>query len=109
MDPTDIPLFALADQRLVWVDHRQALLSQNVANVDTPGYRARDLRPFAQALADARFDIAPVRTDPLHLAGTVPGASAGPAYFPASRRRMAMPCRWTISLNGSRIRIRCRR
>lgn len=50
MDPADIGLFSLAERRLAWVDQRQALLSQNVANADTPGYRSRDLTPFAAHL-----------------------------------------------------------
>jgi flagellar basal-body rod protein FlgB len=31
---------------------RQAVLAQNLAHADTPGYRARDLRPFAEVWAD---------------------------------------------------------
>lgn len=30
---------------------RQSLIAQNVANADTPGYRARDLEPFSQLYA----------------------------------------------------------
>ncbi len=70
MDVGEIPLFALADRRLAWVDRREALLSQNVANADTPGYKPRDLPPFDQALARIGLDLAPVRTNPAHLAGT---------------------------------------
>ena len=50
MDPADIGLFSLAERRLAWVDQRQALLSQNIANADTPGYRSKDLSPFAAHL-----------------------------------------------------------
>ena len=50
MDPADIGLFSLAERRLAWVDKRQALLSQNIANADTPGYRSKDLSPFAAQL-----------------------------------------------------------
>ncbi len=50
MDPADIGLFSLAERRLAWVDKRQALLSQNIANADTPGYRSSDLSPFAAQL-----------------------------------------------------------
>ena len=50
MDPADIGLFSLAERRLAWVDQRQALLSQNIANADTPGYQSRDLSPFAAQL-----------------------------------------------------------
>lgn len=78
MDPTEIPLFQLADQRLAWLDRRQGLLAQNIANADTPGYRARDLQPFAATLAGkmgagkmgaGKLALAPVQTNPAHLAG----------------------------------------
>jgi flagellar basal-body rod protein FlgB len=31
---------------MTWLNQRQDLLSQNVANADTPGYVARDLKPL---------------------------------------------------------------
>jgi flagellar basal-body rod protein FlgB len=68
MDPTRIDLFDLAEQRLAWTDRRQAVLAQNIANADTPGYRPRDLTPFAAALAGTDV-IAPVRTQPNHMSG----------------------------------------
>lgn len=68
-------LFRLAQQRLSWLDRRQALLAENVANADTPGYLPKDLKPFEQTLAQA--GVAPVRTSPLHLAGASGGD--GPA------------------------------
>ncbi len=43
MDVSGIPLLKLLSQRATWLGKRQELLSQNVANADTPGYRARDL------------------------------------------------------------------
>ncbi len=74
MDLSDVPLFALADRRLAWVDARQSLLAQNVANADTPGFRARDLKPFAATLQQAAFGGATLAlTDPGHMAGTLPG------------------------------------
>ena len=73
MDLSDVPLFALADRRLAWVDARQSLLAQNIANADTPHWQAHDLKPFAAALAE--FGVQLVRTDPAHLAGT--GSAAG--------------------------------
>ncbi len=65
----DIGLFQLADRKLAWVDERQVLLAQNIANADTPGFVAKDLQPFAKTLA-AQTAASPVRTNPLHLAGT---------------------------------------
>lgn len=67
MDPTDIGLFRLAERRLAWVDGRQSLLSQNVANANTPGYVARDVAPFAASLSAASAGLA--TTDPAHLGG----------------------------------------
>ena len=63
MDPTDIGLFRLAEQRLAWVDRRQALLAQNVANANTPGYRPQDLKGFSGVLGS----IALAQTSPMHI------------------------------------------
>jgi flagellar basal-body rod protein FlgB len=66
MDPTRSGPIALAEQRMHWLDRRQQVLSRNMANADTPGFRASDLVPFHQMLA--RRGSAPMRvTDPRHL------------------------------------------
>jgi flagellar basal-body rod protein FlgB len=70
MDPSSIPLFDLAQQRLAWTDRRQEVLAQNIANLNTPHWQAKDLKPFAQALAGIAAP-AMARTDPGHLAGTL--------------------------------------
>ena len=78
MDPARILLFDLADRRLSWIGQRQQVLSQNIANADTPGWRAHDLKPFAEHLARGS-GIAPARTDPGHLAPTRNPAAQGKA------------------------------
>lgn len=66
-------LLGLAERRLGWLDRRQAVLAQNIANADTPGFRPRDLLPFAARLdAVLRADLA--RSHAAHLAGRSPGA-----------------------------------
>ena len=40
---TDIPILSMLRTRLEWAQQRQRVLSENVANSDTPHYRARDL------------------------------------------------------------------
>ena len=45
MDVSSIPLLSLLKERMAWLSQRQDLLSQNVANADTPGYTAHDLKP----------------------------------------------------------------
>jgi flagellar basal-body rod protein FlgB len=77
MDPSEIPLFALADRRLAWIDARQTVLAQNVANADTPGWHSRDLKPFAATLGAAGIGLA--QTDPGHLAATQGGATGAAA------------------------------
>jgi len=46
MEITDLPLFSMLKQRMTWLNQRQDLLSQNVANADTPKYVSRDLKPL---------------------------------------------------------------
>ena len=47
--PKDV--FALAEKRLEWTGQRQSVLAQNIANANTPGYAARDVRSFNEVLA----------------------------------------------------------
>lgn len=77
-------VFALAERRLAWLDQRQRVLAQNIANVNTPDYVPRDVTPFGRLVSGAL--LAPARTDARHLAGA--GADAGGAVaaeIPAER------------------------
>jgi flagellar basal-body rod protein FlgB len=69
MDPTHIGLLDLAEQRLAWADRRQAILAQNIANANTPGFKPHDLQSFAATLAQTS-SMAPVQTHPGHFGGT---------------------------------------
>jgi flagellar basal-body rod protein FlgB len=86
MDITNLGLFQLADKRLAWADQRQQVLAQNVANADTPGYRAKDVQSFDKMLSQATASDAaiPVQTNQMHLAGTL-------ATDTARLNRMAKP------------------
>jgi flagellar basal-body rod protein FlgB len=84
MDPTAGTHLGLAERRLAWLEARQRVLSQNIAHADTPGYRPRDLRPFAAVLAGQAGGVGLARTDPLHLAAAR-GAAADPAARPDRR------------------------
>lgn len=46
---TSLEMFKMAHAMAVHAGTRQALIAQNVANADTPGYVARDLHPFAES------------------------------------------------------------
>jgi flagellar basal-body rod protein FlgB len=74
MDLNKLPLFAMATKRMAWLSKRQEVLSQNVANADTPDYVPHDLKPqsFRAMLkaAGASEGIPPVtlaRTEAGHL------------------------------------------
>ncbi|PXA82891.1 flagellar biosynthesis protein FlgB [Caulobacter sp. D4A] len=55
MGPDDIPLFAMLKSRLGYLNERQKVVAQNVANADTPGYQPRDLKAYTfQASLDAQ-------------------------------------------------------
>jgi flagellar basal-body rod protein FlgB len=73
-------LFALAEQKLDWIDARQRVLAQNIANADTPGYQARDLASFGDYLSQS--DVSLTRTSNLHLAGFALPASGSAAVAP---------------------------
>lgn len=60
---------ALAERRLHWLDRRQSVLAQNVANADTPGFRPRDLTPFQREL-QGQVRLAMARTAPGHGQGS---------------------------------------
>ena len=70
MNLPDVPLFAMLRERMTWLHQRQDLLSQNVANADTPNYVARDLKPldFAAALRGASHGGGMMTTNSRHIA-----------------------------------------
>jgi flagellar basal-body rod protein FlgB len=70
MNLPDVPLLSMLRERMSWLHQRQDLLSQNVANADTPHYVARDLKPldFDDALNVTRQGAAMVTTNVRHIA-----------------------------------------
>ena len=71
MDLMRIPLFEALAKRMTWLGDRQTVLSENVANADTPGYVARDLRPpdFKSVMTQqAKRQVTLVTTQPGHIA-----------------------------------------
>lgn len=67
----DLALFAVGSQRAKWLAARGAALAGNIANADTPGYRARDVATFEQALASGAMRVA--QTNAAHLHPNEPG------------------------------------
>jgi flagellar basal-body rod protein FlgB len=72
MDITAIPLFSMLKSRLGYINAREQLISQNVANADTSGYDPKDLQDFSvgralSAAGPAAGVVQPTRTDPGHM------------------------------------------
>jgi len=77
MNLPEMPLLSMLRERMTWLHQRQDVLSQNVANADTPGYVARDLKPqdFTSLLkGEARHGGALLSTNPRHIS-MKPGSS----------------------------------
>jgi flagellar basal-body rod protein FlgB len=81
MNLTSVPLLDVLRERMSWLSARQNVLSQNVANADTPNYSAIDLKPidFSKVLKEStepsEFQGGLTVTDPNHIA--VPAQSSG--------------------------------
>jgi|SRR4051812_16221845 flagellar basal-body rod protein FlgB len=62
-----IQLFDLASKQAEWLTIRQEVVAGNIANANTPKFRAKDVTPF-QAVLD-QSDVTMARTNPMHLSG----------------------------------------
>lgn len=79
MDLTKIPVFAAIGKRMEWLNQRQKVLAENVANANTPNFRPSDLKPqtFRDLVAGSSSNrIAMAGTSGGHIAGR-PAPAAG--------------------------------
>lgn len=65
----DLTLFAMAKRSLNFLARRQEVLSQNVANANSPDYKAKDLEPlnFKDLFAPGQEPIRAVTTNEAHV------------------------------------------
>jgi len=105
----DMPLLAMLKQRMSWLSARQNVLAQNVANADTPGYTARDLKPvnfqdiLQSATTPSQFQGGMIVTDPRHISLKQQGASDYNDF--ASPDVAANPSGNSVSLEQEMIRV----
>jgi flagellar basal-body rod protein FlgB len=80
-----IDLFRLTGDRMRYLSERQTVLARNIANADTPGYKAQDLAPFnvgatglsngtTAPVAAAGSQLTLARTSPGHIANGSAGS-----------------------------------
>ena len=80
MDFAAIPLFNIMKSKLEVLSERQSVLAQNIANADTPGYKAKDIQEpdFKKMLGSSNGGsaqnlpqtLAMAITNPNHIAAT---------------------------------------
>lgn len=66
MEPK-LSLLRLASELAAHSTARQSVIAENIAHADTPGYRARDIPGFAEAMTEPT-GFAPRATRPGHMA-----------------------------------------
>ncbi|MBU6445324.1 MAG: flagellar basal body rod protein FlgB [Alphaproteobacteria bacterium] len=109
MNLSTIPLFDLLRQRMSWLSARENVISQNVANADTPGYSAQDLKPldFAGMMRNLtmpqEFSPGLTLTNPRHIA--VPAAGNSGFQDMASPDTLANPTGNTVSLEDEMMKV----
>ena len=87
-----IRLFALAAQQARYLSSSQAVIADNVANANTPGFRARELQPFNEVLSQTQLTL--VSTNPNHL-------DLSPADAQAAASKEETP--WEVSESGNSV------
>jgi len=105
---TDIPIFSMLRTKMQYSQERQRVLAENVANADTPNYRARDLKapkfpdPTEAAPATTMRPITLASTD-----GTSIGAIGGTSSFSSSNKNgyEVRPTGATVNMEDEMIKV----
>ncbi len=72
----NLEIFQMAYSMARHAGQRQALTARNMANADTPGYRAMDVAPFKDTLRSNDAAVAQKATRAAHLNGAMSTSSA---------------------------------
>ena len=74
----DLTLFAMAQRQIDYLARRQSVLSENVANANTPQYQVKDLAPvnFKDLMAAPKDSPHLAVTNPMHISPELVSASS---------------------------------
>jgi flagellar basal-body rod protein FlgB len=100
MNLAEIPLFAMLRGRLGHLSERQKVIAQNVANAETPGYIAQDIKPFQAQMrvqGGAGTPTMMAATQAGHMIPKTERRGAGAAYKPVATPGSE------ITLNGNAV------
>ncbi len=86
MGVADLPLLNQIKGRMSWLDERQRVIAENVANADTPGYVGRDLKQPTDFAAAMRTGggLRMARTNAAHISPAGSAARFDPTKSPDS-------------------------
>ncbi len=72
VDFSTIPLFSVMKSKLGYMSERQSVLAQNIANVDTPNYRAMDVTEpdFKKMVGASAQSLSMAVTNKQHMTGS---------------------------------------
>ncbi len=87
MGLAQLPILSALTEKMRWHQSRQAILAENVANAETPGYVGRDLEAFSFAGQLRSASTASVRTAATNSAHMVAGASSMSGDFRTADQR----------------------
>ncbi len=79
---SDLNVFKMAYAMATHAGKRQSVVSQNMANADTPGYQAREIEPFASTYLQERPRTGMQSTRAGHLNGLQGGQMQWTEYTP---------------------------
>jgi flagellar basal-body rod protein FlgB len=101
----DLPIFMMMKQRMQWLTERQQVLSQNVANSDTPGYQARDLKEldFGTMVKRSGPVLKAVATQAGHVGSPVSGSGNGVRFGEATGGTVVKKPDFETSPNGNSV------
>lgn len=72
MDLKSLPLFSALQEKMSWLNRRQVVLAENLANANTPGYKPHDIKePDFKGLMSqySKHSVALKTTQPGHMSG----------------------------------------
>ena len=87
-----LALFSLASQNASWLSTRQATIANNVANANTPGYRAADVQPFSAVLSHLNLPMA-----------TTSAGHIQPASFGGGKVNVKTAYSWDVLYSGNSV------
>lgn len=93
-----LPLMEQLKGRMQWLQSRQKVLSENVANADTPGFKPRDLR----APSKDTFSVQLAQTEGAHMGGI---AGSQTAASKAGQKFETVPSGNAVTLEDEMLKV----